>query len=271
MPKVEDGRTILDVLALEAMSKLHHFNSQGLSNMLWSYAKLESSNLVLFKAAGDSIVGMIDLSKFWPQEISNILWAYARVGKSHPQLSGKFANHIVTMKDLGQFKPQDLSNIVWSYATAGQSHPLLFQKLVHVAIARCNEFNSQGIANLLWAYATVGIIDKHVFTSFAPAVTSVLGHCSRQALTNIAWAYAVANVNDSLLLNNDFVTALQSRADDFGLEECRQLHQWQLWQEELKSGINLPPTLGKKCHQALSRNSTDCQVSKMMLYQCFHP
>ena len=42
VPKVEDGRTILDVVALEAMSKLKHFNSQDLSNMLcrmqkWSH------------------------------------------------------------------------------------------------------------------------------------------------------------------------------------------------------------------------------------------
>ena len=42
VPKVKDGRTILDVLAREAMSKLNHFNSQDLSNMLcrmqkWSH------------------------------------------------------------------------------------------------------------------------------------------------------------------------------------------------------------------------------------------
>ena len=67
IPKVEDGRTILDILALEAMSKLQHFNSQDLSNMLWSYAKVESSNSVLFKTAGDLIVGMNDLSEFEPQ------------------------------------------------------------------------------------------------------------------------------------------------------------------------------------------------------------
>jgi hypothetical protein len=34
------------------------------------------------------------------------------------------------------------------------------------------------------------------------------------------------------------------------MEECRQLHQWQLWQVELKSGINLPPALREKCRQA---------------------
>ena len=250
-PKVEDGRTILDVLALAAMSKLHHFNSQDLSNMLWSYAKLESSNLVLFKAAGDLIVVKHDLSEFWPQHFSNILWSYATAGQSHPKLFSKLGDNIVAMRDLGQFKPQDLSNILWSYATTGKSHPLLFQKLALVAISRCNKFNPQEIANSLWAHATVGIIDQHLFTSFAPAVKSVLGQCNSQALANIAWAYAVANVNDPSLFNSDFMNAIQLKANDFSLEGYRQLHQWQLWQDELKSGIKLHSALHENCRQAL--------------------
>jgi hypothetical protein len=122
------------------------------------------------------------------------------------------------MKDLGQFKPQALSNIVWSYAT-------------------------------------VGINDQHLFTSFAPAVKVVLGQCNSQNVANIAWAYAVANVNDPLLFNPDFVDALQANVDRFVREDLSQLHQWQLWQDELKSGINLPPALRKKCRQAFESQS----------------
>jgi len=333
VPKVEDGRTILDVVALEAISKLKHFNSQDLSNMLWSYAKMESSNSVLFKAAGDTIVdmndvgefkpqelsniiwayatageshpklyrkfgdhivGMNDLNRFDPQALSNIIWSYATAGKSHPQLYCKLGDHIVAMRDLNAFKPQDFSNIIWSYATAGQthpklykklavhiallddlgqfkpqhlsnilwsfvtageSHPLLFQKMADVAIARSTDFNSQGIANLLWAYASVGIIDQHLFTTFAPVVKSVFGHCSSQALANIAWSYAVANVNDHSIFNTDFVAALQAKADDFVPANLSQLHQWQLWQDELKSGINLPPALREKCRQVFVSES----------------
>jgi hypothetical protein len=328
VPKDESGHSIFDVAANEAMSKLQHFNSQGLSNMLWSYAKMKSTNWVLFKAAGDLIVGMNDLGEFkpqelsniiwsyatageshpqlysklahhivgmkdfgnfWPQDFSNIIWAYATAGESHPKLFSKFAehivamrdlglfkpqtlsniiwsfatagkshpmlfskfgDHIVAMKDLGQFKPQELSNLLWAYATAGELHPLLFQKVAHVAISRHNKYNSQSIANLLWAYATVGQTEVHLFTSFAPAVKSVLGQCNSQIVANIAWAFAVANVNDPLLFNTDFMNALQSTANDFGTEGHRQLHQWQLWQDEIKSGINLPPLLCEKCRQA---------------------
>jgi hypothetical protein len=307
-PKVKDGRTIFDVLALEAMSKLTHFNSQDLSNMLWSYAKMESSNSLLwsyakmessnsllFTAVGDSIVGMNDLSEFKPQELSNIIWAFATAGESHPKLFNKFGNHIVAMKDLGQFKPQHLSNIIWSYATSrethpqlfkifgdhiagmkdlrqfkpqdfsniiwayatsGESHPLLFQKLAHAAIARSNNFNSQDIANFLWAYATVGIIDQHyLFTSFAPAVKAALGKCNSQNVANVAWSYAVANVNDHSIFNTDLVAALQAKAYIFEPENLFQLHQWQLWQDEIKSGINLPQALREKCRQAFVSQS----------------
>jgi hypothetical protein len=369
VPKVEGGRTILDVVALEAMSKLKHFNSQDLSNMLWSYAKLESSNLLLFTAAGDSIVGMNDLGEFlpqhfsnivWsyatageshpplfskfgdhivamkdlgqflPQHLSNIIWAYATAGESHPQLYRKFGDHIVGMKDLGLFKPQELSNIIWAFVTAGESHPKLFSKLGDhivamrdlsaflpqhfsniiwayatsgeshpklyikiadhivamkdmgqfkpqalsniiwsyatareshpklyikiadhiIAMKDLGQFKPQALSNIIWAYATVGIIDLHLFNSFAPAVSSALGQCSSQALANVAWAYAVANVDDPLLFNTDFVAALQAKANDFGLDGYSQLHQWQLWQDELKSGINLPQALRDKCCQA---------------------
>ena len=193
---------------------------------------------------------MKDLGQFLPQHLSNIIWAYATAGKAHPKLFSKIGDHVVAMRDLSGFMPQTFSNVVLSYATAGQSHPLLFQKLAHAVISRSNEFNSQDIANLLWAYATVGLIDQQLFTSFAPAVKSVLGKCNSQEVANVAWAYAVANVNDPSLFNTDFMNALQSNAVDFVLVECRQLYQWQLWQDEIKSGIKLSPALRKKCRQA---------------------
>jgi hypothetical protein len=238
-----------------AMKDLRSFLPQHFSNILWSYATAGQSHSKLFSKLGDHIVAMKDLGQFKPQELSIIVWSYATMGQMHPQLFSKLGNHIVAMKDLSAFKPQELSNIVWSYATAGQSHPLLFQKVALMAILRCINFNSQELSNLLCAYATVAIIDQHLFTSFAPAVKSVLIQCNSQEVTNVAWAYAVANVNDPELFNTDFITALQTKANDFGTEECSQLHQWQLWQDEIKSGINLPPALREKCRQAFVSES----------------
>jgi hypothetical protein len=161
------------------------------------------------------------------------------------------------MKDLGQFKPQNFSNLTWAYATAGETHPQLFKRFGdHIAgMKDLGLFKPQALSNLTWSYATVGIIDSQLFTSFAPAVKSVLGQCNSQDLANIAWACAVANVDDPLLFNTDFVDVCQAKANDFGLENLSQLHQWQLWQDELQSGINLPPALREKCRQAFESQS----------------
>jgi hypothetical protein len=242
-----------------ALKDLGQFKPQELSNLIWAFATAGQSHPLLFSKFGDHIVAMKDLGQFKPQGLSNILWSYATAGESHPQLFSKVGNHIVAMKDLSGFKPQALSNLLWAYATAGESHPLLFQKLVNVAILRCNKCNPQDIANLLWAYATVGI-NQHLFLSFAPAVKSVLGQCNSQNIANIAWAYAVANVNDPSLFNSDFIDALHAKANDFGTEDCFQLHQWQLWQDEIKSGIRLPPALCEKCRQAFVSQSYQSSI-----------
>ena len=39
-PNVYGGRTLFDIVAVEATSKLWLFNSQELSNMIWAYAKV---------------------------------------------------------------------------------------------------------------------------------------------------------------------------------------------------------------------------------------
>jgi hypothetical protein len=184
----------------------------------FGHTLLQASHIQSYSVKCDHIDAMKDLSAFLPQHFSNIAWAYATAGESHPKLFSKFADHIASLDDLEQFKPQNLSNIIWSYAT-------------------------------------VGLIDSQLFTSFAPAVQSVLGKCNSQEVANVAWAYAVANVNDPLLFNPDFVASLQAKANDFDSKECSQLHQWQLWQDEIKSGINLPPALRDKCRQAFESQS----------------
>jgi hypothetical protein len=83
-------------------------------------------NLLLFKAAGDSIVALDDMVEFWPQALSNIAWAYATAGKKNPWLFKYVVNHIVALKDLSVFNSKDLSNIAWAYTTAGESHYKLY-------------------------------------------------------------------------------------------------------------------------------------------------
>ena len=180
------------------------------------------------------IVRQGNLSGFNPQNVSNIFWVYATTGKSHTQLFKQLADYIVAQDDLSGFIPQSVSNIVLVYTTAGESHPLLSQKLADVAITRRNDFNAQGISNLLWAYT-------------------------------------VANIDVPSQFNADFIGACLEKENDFSLKCFPWLHQWQLWQEELKSGITLPPSLWKKCWEAFTHNKPTHQDCNIMSFSSWHP
>ena len=232
------------------LDNLDRYDSQALSNIVWAYATAEESHPELFKKVADHIVRLDSLRQFNEQALSNIVWAYATARESHPQLFKKVADHIVSLDTLRTFNGQALSNTVWAYATAGESHPQLFKKLADEAIKRQHEFIPQDTANFLWAFATNGQVDEHLFSSLVPSVKANLDKCNEQELINVAWAYSVANVDAPSVFNNEFINACSREENGFILEVLLQLHQWQLWQEELKSDVSLPPSLKKKCNEA---------------------
>jgi len=284
---VTDGSTFFDMLAEVSIPNLYKSNGQDLSNMLWAYANVKVSNSQLFKKLADHIVGLDNLKSFNGQDCSNTLWAYATAGESHPKLFKRLAEHIIALPNLHKFnsqnlkdlvwayataeenhpnmfkkvadhinldkldkyKPQELSNTVWAFATAGESQPQLFQKLAEEAIKRQHEFIPQELANFLWAYASNGQIDEHLFLSLVPAVKANLDEYTAQGLINVAWAYSVANVDAPSVFDDVFINACLGKEDGFILEHLVQLHQWQLWQDEIKSGVSLPPSLKKKCSE----------------------
>ena len=162
---------------------------------------------------------------------------------------------------MDEFKPQALSNIPWAFATAGESHPQLFKKLAEEAIKRQAEFKPQHISNFLWSYATNGKIDEHLFSLLIPSVKTNLDKFNAQNLANIAWAYSVANVDAPSVFNDEFLTACLKKENDLNIEHLCQLHQWQLWQDEIKSDISLPESLQMKCYEAFV--SEDLRPSKL--------
>jgi len=241
------------------ISELHNlsqFKPQELSNIVWAYATANESHPKLFKKFADHISELDNLSQFKPQDLSNTVWAYATANESHPMLFKKMADHISELDNLSQFNPQHLSHIVWAYATANESQPKLFKKFADAAIAKQDDFNSQNMANLLWAYATNGQTDQKLFKSLVQRTKILLGRFNSQSNSNIAWAYAVANVSAPSLFNDDFINACQEKKYESTLEGLSQLHQWHLWQEELKSNIRLSPSLRKKCYDAFISAAT---------------
>ena len=141
-----------------------------------------------------------------------------------------------------------MSNTAWAFATARQFHSRLFDKLSTEAVDRREHLNKQEVANFLWACATVGYTDEQLFLVFAPVIVSKLEQCNKQGLTNIAWAYSVANMPRQDVFNHAFNRSLASKESALSDESLFQLHQWQLWQQELESGFaELPRSLQEKC------------------------
>ena len=304
-PKTNDKRALFDHLAGQNNSLLRAFTPQGLTNILWAYSTLGTSNSSLFQEAGNVVVSLEELDIFNQQHLSNILWSYETAKELHPKLFQKVADHIVSLDHLNNFTPrtcstilsafatandsqpklfekiachilsrdnlsefreQDLCDISWAYATAGQSNPRLFLKIAKAAVARQNEFSPEGIVHILWAHASMGEVDNDIFSSFLPSVTNILQHCSSKQLANISWAYAVSNVAAPSVFNASFTNACHEKENEYADENLRQLHQWQLWQEELQSDIGLPPSLQKKCYEAfISRRSEPSMMQKEVL------
>ncbi|EJK61975.1 hypothetical protein THAOC_17440 [Thalassiosira oceanica] len=200
---------------------------------------------------GDHIAGLDNLDSFDLQNLSNTAWAFATSGMSNPKLFRMIGGHVAGLDSLDSFKPQDASITAWAYATARLFNPRLFEKLATEMPARKDHFHGQAVANFLWACATVGYTDERLFAAFAPLIASKLDECSEQDLANIAWAYSVENAPQDLF-NEGYASAIASKEKDFSAEELLQLHQWQLWQQELESGIELPRSLRAKCRNAFT-------------------
>ena len=257
---------IFNYIASASVPILYEFNGRDISNFIYAFGLVEEVVLVengstFFDMLAEEVLSFDDLDEFKPQELSNLLWAYANVKVSNSQLFKKVADHIVGLDNLNEFWPQHLSNIVWAFATAGEPHPQLFKKLAGEAIKRQHEFIPQDTSNTVWAYATNGQVDKHLFSSLVPSVKANLDKYNCQNLINVAWAYAVANVDAPSVFNNDFINACSRKENEFILEDLFQLHQWQLWQEELKSDVSLPLPLKKRCYEAFV--SQDPTLSKL--------
>ena len=123
-----------------------------------------------------------------------------------------------------------------------------------------SKFDAQATSNLLWAFACTGTINQRLLSSFVPTIASKLGEFNCQNVANIAWSFAVANVDAPFLFDDEFITALLEKEHEFSTEQLRQLHQWQLWHEELNAGASLPPNLKQRCYNAFVSSDAESPV-----------
>ncbi|EJK59317.1 hypothetical protein THAOC_20479, partial [Thalassiosira oceanica] len=240
--------------AYAAAGDLDSFDPKVLSITAWAFATAGVSHDELFKKIGNHVTGPGGLGSFKPQDLSNTIWAFATAGVLHPELFNMIGHHVAELGSLDSFKAQALSNTAWALATAGVSHPELFNKIGnHIAgLGSLDSFKPQELSNTLWACASVCYTDERLFSALAPVIASKLDKCSEQDLANVAWAYSVANTPRQDLFDEGYVSALASNENEFSGKELAQLHQWQLWQQELESRIELQGPFQAKCRNAFT-------------------
>ncbi|WP_422449595.1 MULTISPECIES: DUF1601 domain-containing protein [unclassified Endozoicomonas] len=176
----------------ESKEEKDHFNTQGITNLLWAVAKLVDNGLKLAKTPKikEVVAALLPHVKtkvgskvdhFKLQEVTNLLWAVAKLVdnglklEKMPELKEAVAAllpHVQTKaeskKEKDPFKPQDVTNLLWAVAKLLdnglelEKTPKLKEAvaalLPHVKTkAESGEekdhFIPQHIANLLWAMA----------------------------------------------------------------------------------------------------------------------
>eukprot|EP00984_Skeletonema_dohrnii_P015300 scaffold6582_cov83-Skeletonema_dohrnii-CCMP3373.AAC.1 len=199
VPEFDDGSDLFDHITMNAVEIGAEFNAQDISNMMWAFATVNKSHVVLFEAIGDQVVAFEHLGEFRPQALSNTVWAYATANVPHPKLFEKVANHIVESNRLDRYIPQDLSIIAWAYSTAGVHHPKLFEKVAnHIVQSKSlDRFNPQNLSNIVWAYATAAMHHPKLFEKMANHIVDAdsLDRFNPQDLSNTVWAYATAGIS----------------------------------------------------------------------------
>jgi len=109
------------------------------------------------------------------------------------------------------------------------------------------------VASTVLGFAKVGRRPSPLFDAIADEAAARLGEFTPEDLANTAWAFAAADRPAPALFGGDaFVSRSAAEAEDgFEPEALRQLHQWQLWQEERGAAWPaLPPELAQRCRAA---------------------
>ena len=244
----------------------HSSDPRELTNLLRAYATANEGHPGLFKKVGDHIVSLPNLDGFDPHAFVNIVWAFASKDEPHADLFEKIAGNIVEL-DLDLFTIPDLSDLLRAYATVKVSSSKLFQKVANSALSksRRKEFSAQSITNFVWAYATSGQLGQDSTTTqiIIKSLTSVavehIGEFSSQNLAHVAWAYSVSDVAAPTLFNDTFISACTGKEKEFTAKSLCQLHQWNNWQKNIKSDIELPPLLEERCNDAFIQSEKSAQ------------
>ena len=227
LPRLEGG-TALHFVADAALLKIEEFDSQELSNLLWSYATLGFHHWKLFHGAADSIMNR-DLGEFDSRELGNVVWSFGKADIIHPGLFKSLGDAFVK-GDLQMIDPQILRDVVWGYAMAKELHPTLFRTIgdALVGLDDLRDLRPNVLSTLVWSFASLGIPHSKLFERVGDTIISFknLREFKSYDLSNAVWAFSAAGVEQIELFRKvgDAIVDLDE-LNKFTIEELTDI-QW---------------------------------------------
>ena len=248
---------LLDAIKSQARRPREQANmgAQGVSNNLWSLAKLVARKALTPKQASPAVTALLLQVKnyqadFIPQHVANQLWALAKLVEREvftPDQASPAVTALLLQVQHHQadFIPQHVANQQWALAklvahevlTPEQAGPAVTTLLQQVQYHQAN-FNPQQIVNQLWALAK--LVEHEVFTpeQASPAVTALLQQVqdyqakfSPQGVANLLWALAKLVEHEAFTPEqaSPVVTALLQQVQDYQAKFTPQGIANQLW------------------------------------------
>eukprot|EP01025_Chloroclados_australasicus_P007273 TRINITY_DN12326_c0_g1_i4.p1 TRINITY_DN12326_c0_g1~~TRINITY_DN12326_c0_g1_i4.p1 ORF type:complete len:896 (-),score=101.71 TRINITY_DN12326_c0_g1_i4:389-3076(-) len=187
------------------------FSARNISNIIWSFAKMENVNFPTLIASLSQEIEK-KLQDFNPQNLANVLWAFGTMGYIPVQRSTDVPHLLDTMAArakaiIRDFSPQNVSNTVLAYAklnyvTDGVKD--LMNYIGEKCVDKVVEFNPQALSNTAWGYSKLEIWPEEFMKTILEQSTAKLPQFVAQNISNIMWAWANMGKNPG----NEFLEAV---------------------------------------------------------------
>jgi len=257
------GTELLSAIASGVKWQLRDFSPQGLSNTVWSVAKLgaEVNQEVteLLEALAQEAVSQLQderaRAKFIPQNLSNMLYGFAQLGVM-PSLEMLEAVGIEAQRQLSGFGPQELTNIMWALAKLLGSGPkgrevqAFIDAMPSAALHHLNDDTSlrkvkpQTLSNLLYAFAAMDFHPGNAFlTAISLAIQRQVHMFKPQELASSLWGLAKLRHHPGPQLVSIALT-----------ETCRQVDKFKL--QDLVAALHALAVLGSTVDGAVAESAT---------------
>ncbi|KAH9253198.1 hypothetical protein BASA81_008880 [Batrachochytrium salamandrivorans] len=172
---------------------LMEWDSQQMSNLVWSFAKL--GQFELFDRFAIEVTRR-GFAEFQPQGISNILWGFAERGEPVLEMLAKLDQVLVT-----EFKPVDVANVFWALAVLQQQPPTpqssgILPKLAELVVEQpnLNAYSTQALCNILWSCAKLQIRDAKLLRAICKELEARdMLQWTPQDFANIVWSLGKLN------------------------------------------------------------------------------